>query len=437
MSKLQGLGTLLVGALLVALAISSGHGAYLVGAVVFFVALLVSVVLHEAGHFLTARHYGMKATQFFVGFGPTLFSRRRGETEYGVKAVPAGGFVKIIGMTPLEELEPGDEPRAFFRFPPGQKTVVLAAGSTMHFIIAGVLVLGGILALGVPQEISPSVGRLADCVASDPGPGKPDVPADRVCALPDARPAPAKAAGLQVGDIVTAVDGKPLANGRDLTLALRAAADQPVRLDVRRAGATVALDVVPAAISRVDLQDATKRVSAGTIGISVQQRQDVVHEGLGPSLSASGNTLKLFGQGIVTTVTSKLGSITKIYSPNRDPEGFIGIVGAGRISGQVLEQQESWGFKALNLVLIVASLNLFVGLFNLLPLLPLDGGHIAVVWFESARDKLRRARGYAGPIRRVDYNKLLPITYGVAGTFLIFTLLLVGADIVNPVRLPS
>ena len=123
-----------------------------VGIVAFVVALLVSVMLHEAGHFLTARRYGMKATHFFVGFGPTLWSTTRGETEYGVKAIPAGGFVKIVGMTPLEEMAPGDEDRAFYKQPPGRKTVVLAAGSTVHFIIAVVMVLGTVAAFGVQRQ---------------------------------------------------------------------------------------------------------------------------------------------------------------------------------------------------------------------------------------------------------------------------------------------
>ena len=433
----RGALVVLAAAVAAGLVVLQGDGAYLLGAVVFFVSLLVSVCLHEAGHFLTARHYGMKATQFFVGFGPTVFSRRRGETEYGVKAVPAGGFVKIVGMTPLEEVEPGDEDRAFYRFPARQKTVVLAAGSTVHFVLAGLLVLGGIFALGIPQEISPAVARVTDCVASDPGPGRPDVAEDQVCALPDARPAPARAAGLQPGDVVQSVDGAPVSGALALTQALRASAERPVQMTVLRGGDPVTLTVTPAAVSRVDLDDPQRRVTAGTIGIGVQQRQDVVRGGVGESLAASGRTLETFADGIATTVTEKLGSITKIYSADRDPEGFVGIVGAGRISGQVLELEESVGFRALNIVLIIASLNLFVGLFNLLPLLPLDGGHIAVVWFEAARDKLRRARGYRGPVRRVDYNKLLPVTYGVAATFLVFTLLLVGADIVNPVRLPT
>ena len=125
------------------------------GIFAFVVALLLSVMLHEFGHFATAKHYGMKATKFFVGFGPTLWSRRKGETEYGVKAIPAGGFVKIIGMTPLEEVDPGDEERAFYKQPARRRAVVLAAGSAVHFLIAIVLILGVVLAIGVVKPDRP------------------------------------------------------------------------------------------------------------------------------------------------------------------------------------------------------------------------------------------------------------------------------------------
>ncbi|MCW2622110.1 MAG: peptidase [Frankiales bacterium] len=444
--KLQGAVALLAAVALVVLCLQAGKGLYLAGAVFFVVALLVSVVLHEAGHFFTARHYGMKATQFFVGFGPTLWSRQRGETEYGVKAVPAGGFVKIVGMTPLEEVEPADEERAFFRFPARQKTVVLAAGSTMHFLIAVALVFGSAFLLGTAKEVSPGVGAVAQCIAPDPVLPAGSTLADLdkaliaqskqdLCGLPGALPAPAAAAGLRAGDVVTAVDGKPTEDGPALTKALRAGANRPLTLAVVRDGSRVTLTVTPALVERqLDVGD---RQAVGTVGISVQQRLDTVRQGFGPAVGSSVDTMRLFVTGIKNTVTEKLPTITKIYSKDRDPEGFIGVVGAGRISGQVLASHETTSFKAVNFVMIVASLNLFVGIFNLLPLLPLDGGHIAVNWFESARDKLRRRRGYRGEVRRVDYNKLLPLTYGVVGVLLVFTVFLLGADIVNPVRLPS
>src|SRR5437899_12954379 len=123
---------------------------YTLGVLFFVLALLLSVMLHEAGHFLTARGFGMKASRFFVGFGPTLWSTRRGETEYGVKAIPAGGFVKIIGMTPLEDVEPGDEDRVFYKQPPGRRVVVLAAGSVTHLLIAFFLLFGVIATTGDP-----------------------------------------------------------------------------------------------------------------------------------------------------------------------------------------------------------------------------------------------------------------------------------------------
>ena len=150
--------------LLVGIAVATGNGIYLLGAAGFVVALLVSVTLHEAGHFLTARRYGMKATQFFCGFGPTLWSRQRGETEYGIKAIPAGGFVKIVGMTQLEEVDPADEPRAFWRQPARQRAVVLAAGSTVHFILAALLVLLASFTIGKVAERSPGIGAVSACV---------------------------------------------------------------------------------------------------------------------------------------------------------------------------------------------------------------------------------------------------------------------------------
>ncbi len=397
---------------------------YLAGALGFLVALLVSVMLHEGGHFLTARRYGMKATQFFVGFGPTLFSRRRGETEYGVKAIPAGGFVKIVGMTPLEELEPGDEERAFYRQPARRKVVVLAAGSTMHFVIAVVLVVGATFALGTVVERSPSVGAVS-CV----------VPTLQDTCAPDAPASPAQVAGLQAGDRIVSIDGRPVDDVRDFQTAVRSGAGRALTVTVERDGARRDLPVTPVTTSRPSLTapDVTEQV--GAVGVQLAANFGTQRQGPVDSLQASGAVMKQFAVGIKTTVTEKLGTVTQLYSADRDPQGLVGIVGAGRISGEVLASTETAGVKALTFVLIVASLNLFVGLFNLLPLLPLDGGHIAIVLYESARDKVRRLRGYRGPLQRVDYNKLLPLTYGVAGTFLVLTLFILGADLVNPIRI--
>lgn len=439
---------LIVVAALVAYCLRTDNLLYLVGALIFFVGLMVSVVLHEAGHFIMARRYGMKATQFFVGFGPTLFSRQRGETEYGVKAIPAGGFVKIIGMTPLEEVEPGDEKRAFFRFPTRQKTVVLAAGSIMHFLIALLLIFLSVWIVGRPTETSPGIARVQQCIAPDPviPRGASESEITRIlneafetdpCTVPGNIPSPALQSGLRAGDVVLAVEGQPIQDRRDLTEALRAAPGTPLSLIVERDGERLALTVTPAPIKRLALDDVFTRVVAGTIGVSVQLRQDTEPQSFLDSFEATGDVLGAQLAGIKRVVTEKLPTITQLYSDDRDPQGFVGVVGVGRISGEILASEETTSFKVFGMLSIVAGLNLFVGIFNLLPLLPLDGGHIAIAWYESLRHKLRRLRGYSGEIRRVDFNKLLPLTYGVAAVFAVFTLVLLGADLFNPIRINS
>ena len=395
-----------------------------VGIVAFVVALLVSVMLHEAGHFLTARHFGMKATQFFVGFGPTVWSFKRGETEYGVKAIPAGGYVKIIGMTPLEDVEPGDEGRAFFRHGPWQKFVVLVAGSTMHFVITLVLVLGVIATYGSPKEHAPTLGAISACVGDNPTPE---------CGLMGAVAAPAKLAGLKAGDVVTAVDGTSVGNAKDFTSAIRSHAGKQVAVTVQRGKEKVTVDVVPEAVTRLDENGDTKRI--GAIGVSVRANYINEHYGVVGTVKATGSAIGQLVTGTYNTFTKKLGTITKIYGPDRDREGFVGVYGAAKVSGEIAASPQSWQDKLAGFTLLIAGLNLFVGIFNLLPLLPLDGGHIAVVWFEAIRDRVKRARGYMGEVIRVDYNKLMPITLAVVVLFAGFTLWILGADIVNPIKL--
>ena len=396
------------------------------GIVAFVVALLVSVMLHEAGHFLTARRYGMKATQFFVGFGPTLWSRRRGETEYGVKAIPAGGFVKIVGMTPLEEIDPADEPRAFYKQSAGKKAIVLAAGSTVHFILAILLVLGSALAIGKAVERSPGLAQIAPCVP---------VSVEQTCDAPGALPSPAAAAGLLPGDVVTAVDGVPVDGLRAFVDRVRSSPDRPVAVTVERDGQLQQLTLTPVGVQRPSLDDPARTEQVGAIGVQLQLRQAT--ERLGPveAVGHSVETMGLIVEGIATTFTEKLGTIADVYGPDRDPQGFIGVVGASRISGEVLASDETWAFKILGFLGLIAGLNFFVGVFNLLPLLPLDGGHLAVLGFETARDKIRRMLGYRGEVQRVDFTKLLPLTYAVVLLFAGFTLFLLGADIVNPITL--
>jgi membrane-associated protease RseP (regulator of RpoE activity) len=390
------------------------------GVLVFVVGVVGSLALHEAGHFFTARRFGMKATQFFVGFGPTLWSTRRGETEYGVKAIPAGAFVKIVGMTPLEEVEPGEEARSFYKHPTGRKTIVLAAGALVQFALCILLVLLVTAVIGVPEEDHPRVASVASCV-DDKGTGD--------CDVQGAVPAPAKEGGLRADDRVLFVDGTSVRSAAQLRAALQGKAGETVRMTIRRDDREFTVPITPKLVNR-------DGKAVGAIGVVIGYEFTMHHYGPVGIVRETGSTLKLFVTGTWDTFTEKLGTVTKLYSPDRDPSGFVGLYGAGRISGEVAAQEDvPLSFKVRDLLLLIAGLNLFVGIFNLIPLLPLDGGHIAVALYEQARDKVRRARGYTGELQRVDMNKLMPLTFAAVLVFAGFTLFLLGADIVNPITL--
>src|ERR1700751_548755 len=197
----------------------------LIGWGIFLVALLFSVMLHETGHFVTAKKFGMKVTRYFVGFGPTLWSIQRGETEYGIKALPLGGFVKIVGMTSLDEVEPEDEARSFRREPGWQRLIVLAAGSFMHFVIAAVLIFGLALGIGIENDNTTQLGTVSTCVAKNTTQLN-----KGTCAASDPA-SPAKLAGLRVGDQVTAFNGVPVSNWNQLGNGIRKApAGSPVTI---------------------------------------------------------------------------------------------------------------------------------------------------------------------------------------------------------------
>lgn len=393
---------------------------FLLGVVIFIVALLISIMLHEAGHFLTAKKFGMKVTQFFVGFGQTLWSRRKGETEYGVKAIPAGGFVKIVGMTELEDVEAEDEPRSFRRQPGWQRIIVLAAGSFMHFALAFVLLFG--LAVGVglaAPSTTTTVGTIDSCVPAS---------LSVTCRSTDAA-SPAKKAGFQTGDQLIAIGGTPLRNWSQMGKVIRRQpVGTPVAVTVERNGHRVTLHP-----SLATTMSNGKRVPfLGVSPVTVFQRQ-------GP-LDAISYAGSQFGQtvtGSVQVIGSLPSAIPDLFAKNRasTPAGQVtSVVGVGDTTGQVLASNLGWQSKVALVLLIVASLNIFVGLFNLLPLLPLDGGHLAVVIYERIRAWLARLRGRPDP-GPVDMRRLIPVSIGVFALLVGLGLLLIMADIVNPVHI--
>ena len=398
-----------------------------VGVVAFVVALLLSVMLHEFGHFATAKHYGMKATKFFVGFGPTLWSRTKGETEYGVKAIPAGGFVKIVGMTPLEEVDPGDEERAFYRQPAPRRAVVLAAGSATHFLIAIVLILGVVLSVGLLDRDAPVITTPTCAPTND---------ATVACA-PGAPPGPAAGAGFQAGDRIVAVGGQQVTTWQQAVTLIRAHGAGTATVVVERDGKQITLHPDLVAVQRPPIDDPNgPQSTVGALGVG----QGVAYARPG-FLTAVGDSAKMFGQ-LFTGTFEALGklpaSMAAVFrSPQeggRDPNGAVGVVGAADVSGRLLAADQPFSQRVAAFLLLIAGINVFVGIFNLLPLLPLDGGHLAVLGFEQARDRIRRWRGYRGPLQRVDMTKLMPAAIVVIAVFVVMSVLLMSADILNPIR---
>jgi membrane-associated protease RseP (regulator of RpoE activity) len=392
----------------------------LLGWLIFLFALLFSVGLHEAGHFGTAKAFGMKVTRYFLGFGPTLWSTTRGETEYGVKALPLGGFVKIVGMTSLDEVDPVDEPRTFRRQPAWQRVIVLSAGSFMHFVLAAVLLAGLAVGLGTENFTTTQLGTISACV-----PASQKALTDGAQCPQGAAKSPAALAGLRVGDKVTVFNGTPVSTYDQLTSAIKKAkAGSPVTITVRRDGKPVVLHATLAAVSGR---------SGGFLGIG----QATVFDPVNPVSYVGSNFWQtIYGSGQALSQLPQ--AIPHLFAKNRasTPAGDLSsTVGDANVTGQIVASSAlGWRSKVSFVVQIVASLNIFVGVFNLLPLLPLDGGHIAIVFWERIRAWYARRRRRPDP-GMVDYTKLLPLSLSVFMLIVVLGVTLILADIVNPVSI--
>jgi membrane-associated protease RseP (regulator of RpoE activity) len=393
----------------------------LIGWIIFLAALLFSIMLHELGHFVTAKKSGMKVTQFFVGFGQTVWSVRRGETEYGVKALPLGGFVKILGMTTLDDVDPADETRTFRRQPAWQRVIVMAAGSFMHFALAFVLLFVLAIGVGLVNQDTTQIGAVATCVPSSNA----ALNSSHPCANSQGA-APAKAAGIQPGDKVLSIAGTAVHSWSQLGDVIRQQpGNQPMAITVLRHGQQLTLHATPAQIPGRD---------GGYLGIEAS----TIFQRLGffSAVSYAGTTFGDVLTGSVTAVGHLPSAIPDLFARDRaqTPAGQVSsVVGVGGITAQVVAAKDGWQTKVQLVLLIVISLNIFVGAFNLLPLLPLDGGHLAVVFYERVRAWLARLRGRPDP-GPVDMRKLIPVSVGVFALLVGFGLLLITADILNPVK---
>jgi len=351
---------------------------------VFVVGVLIAVLLHEFGHYITAKWAGMKVTQFFMGFGPKLWSFRRGEVEYGVRALPLGAFVRIIGMSSVDEVEPQDEARTYRQQPYRWRMLVICAGSLMHFLIAIVLVLGVYTFAGRPQE------------------------GDRVQFAAVSAGAPAAAAGVRADDIVLSVDGVAATSPAEVTREI--VAHEPgdvVTLELLRDGQPVTVDVT--------LGQRPDDAATAFLGVSSAYEFSNVDHGLVGSIGYTFRDLADMGvqsvKGVVT-VMNPVNLIDHLTGENNDlatrPTTLVGATNVSRDVGQ--------GAGWAGMLLMLASINIFFGLFNLFPLLPFDGGHAAIATYE-------RIRSRAGKRYFADVTKMMPVALAVMTMlgFMLFT----------------
>ncbi|MDX3417107.1 M50 family metallopeptidase [Streptomyces cellulosae] len=428
---------------------------FILGIVVFAAGLLFSIAWHELGHLSTAKMFGIRVPQYMVGFGPTIWSRHKGETEYGVKAVPFGGYIRMIGMFPpgpdgklearstspwrgmiedarsaaFEELRPGDEKRLFYTRKPWKRVVVMFAGPFMNLILAVVLFLIVLMGFGIQQQTT-TVSSVSQCVISQSE--KRDD-----CRKSDPQ-SPAAAAGMKAKDKIVAFDGVRTDDWGKLSDLIRDSAGKSVPIVVERDGKEVTLHATIATnmVAKKDGNGAYvegQYVKAGFLGFSAAT--GVVKQDLGGSVTWMTDRV---GDAIdsLAALPSKVPALwdAAFGDGPREPDSPMGVVGAARVGGEIATLDIPASQQLAMFVMLLGGFNLSLFLFNMLPLLPLDGGHIAGALWESLRRNLARLlrRPDPGPF---DVAKLMPVAYVVAGIFVCFTILVLIADVVNPVRI--
>ena len=429
---------------------------YLIGVVLFAVGVALSIGLHELGHLIPGKLYDVKVTQYFIGFGRTLWSRRRGETEYGVKAIPFGGYVKLVGMLPpgpeagpdmvpsrntgmfaqlvsdartaeYEHVTEADHDRLFYRLPWWKRVVIMGSGVTINLVLAFLLFAFAYMGHGV-FEPTTTVGTVSQCVKVvrvDQQPG--------ACRASDPV-APAKTAGIRPGDRLVSFNGTQVTSYDQLTRLIRANETGAATIVVDRQGRQLTLRTNTKLNDLPAIDNPARSVRAGFLGITpteALQRQGV---GYVVSSMADGTwqTLVTIGH-----MPQKIYHVARaaVGLEKRDVNSPMSVVGAGRVAGEVAsDQQTSLSDRFFSLVLLLAGLNLFLGLINLVPLPPFDGGGIATTIYEAVRRGLARLLGRPDP-GAVDGAKLLPVTYAMAALLLAMSAVLVYADIVAPVKL--
>ncbi|MDJ1643734.1 M50 family metallopeptidase [Streptomyces pakalii] len=424
------------------------------GVAVFVVGLLFSIAWHELGHLSTAKMFGIRVPQYMVGFGPTLWSKKKGDTEYGIKAIPAGGYIRMIGMFPpgpdgrlearstspwrgmiedarsaaFEELQPGDEKRLFYTRKPWKRVIVMFAGPFMNLILAVAIFMGVAMTFGFQTQTT-EVGGVQKCVIAQSENRETCEPTDDV--------SPAKAAGLREGDKIVAFAGTKVDDWATLSDRIRETIG-PATIVVERDGREVTLNAV------LRENDVAKKdsngevipeefVKAGYLGFAA--KTEIVPLGFGDSVVRMGDMIEN-GVDSIIALPSKIPALwdAAFSDGERADDSPVGVVGAARIGGEVMNLDIPAQNQVAMMLFLLAGFNLSLFLFNMLPLLPLDGGHIAGALWESLRRNVAKVfrRPDPGPF---DVARLMPVAYVVAGLFICFTLLVLVADIVNPVKI--
>ncbi|WP_413801690.1 M50 family metallopeptidase [Streptomyces iranensis] len=424
------------------------------GIVVFAVGLLISIAWHELGHLSTAKLFGIRVPQYMVGFGPTIFSRKKGETEYGIKAVPLGGYIRMIGMFPpgddgkitarstspwrgmiedarsaaFEELQPGDDKRLFYTRKPWKRVIVMFAGPFMNLILAVVIFLGVMMSFGVNTQTT-NVGTVSQCVVAASS-------STDKCPK-GAKDSPAKAAGLQPRDKIVAFNGHPTPDWGALQQDIRETTG-PATITVERDGVrkTLHADLIENQVAKSDGNGGYVEgefVTAGFLGFT--PANGVVQQSFGQSVDRMGNMVE-DGIDSMIALPSKIPDLwnAAFGDGERKADSPMGVVGAARVGGEVANLDIPPSQRIATMLFLVAGFNLSLFLFNMLPLLPLDGGHIAGAVWEAIRRHTARLvrRPDPGPF---DVAKMMPAAYVIAGVFICFTLLVLVADVVNPVKI--
>ncbi len=421
---------------------------YLLGILIFLVGIAFSVGLHELGHYLPAKKFGVEVRQFMIGFGPTIFSRRRGETEFGVKAFPLGGYILMSGMYPpakkpyrglfanwinearreVESQENVSEERKFYRLSGPKKITIMLGGPVMNLLLGTLLIVASLSGIGTLQN-SLTVDQVYPCMESA---------VESEC--PEGSAAtPAKLAGLQSGDEVKAVNGQTVSSWHEVTALLED--NSSSTLTVERNGTDVTINITPVFMERA-VYDSLGNLELDAQGNPVTELSPVLGirllgvtkpVGLDQSLAYAGASLASMA-AFILELPQQIYEVTlsTVGITERDPYGAVSIVGVGQLAGELTSADIGIDAKLSSLLLLLGSLNLVLFVFNLVPLLPLDGGHVVGAVYESAKRRVaKQFRGKdPGPI---DTAKALPLAYFV-WVVLIFTgILLILADLINPI----